>query len=123
MTRAMHQLFLTHAESRRLHGREEYPYPSRFVREIPAELIEEVRGGGVSRPGAPASGLGAATASGADQESGLRLGQRVRHVKFGEGVVLNTEGRGAQARVQVNFADVGAKWLVVAYARLEPLGG
>ncbi len=122
MTRAMHQLFLTHAESRRLHGREEYPYPSRFVREVPAELTEEVRGGGVARRGV--SGLPPATAQASgDTESGLRLGQRVRHAKFGEGVVLNTEGRGAQARVQVNFADVGAKWLVVAYARLEPLGG
>ena len=124
MTRAMHQLFITRAESRRLHGREEYPFPSRFLREIPAELTEEVRGGGITRPGIPAHPVRASAAGGVAEASagGLALGQRVRHPKFGEGVILNTEGRGAQARVQVNFTDVGAKWLVVAYARLEPIG-
>ena len=55
------------------------------------------------------------------EETGLRLGQRVRHPKFGEGVVLNYEGSGPQSRVQVNFAEAGSKWLVLAYARLEPL--
>ena len=120
MTRAMHHLYLTHAESRRLHGREEYPFPSRFLREIPAELVEEVRGGGVSRPGlASASPRAFAPDAGA---GGFSLGQRVIHPKFGEGVVLNSEGRGPQARIQVNFSGVGAKWLVLAYARLEPAG-
>ncbi|MEA3273705.1 MAG: DNA helicase II [Pseudomonadota bacterium] len=114
MTRAMHQLYVTHAESRRLHGSENYPFPSRFLREIPAELIEEVRGGGVSRPGttplaAPEPGAG-----------GFQLGERVTHPKFGEGVVLNSEGKGASARIQINFEAVGSKWLVLAYARLEP---
>ena len=52
-------------------------------------------------------------------ESGMRLGQRVRHMKFGEGVVLGSEGSGSHARVQVNFEHVGTKWLVVAYANLE----
>ena len=51
---------------------------------------------------------------------GLRLGQRVTHRTFGEGVVLHMEGRGAHTRVQVNFADSGAKWLVAAYAGLTP---
>ena len=50
---------------------------------------------------------------------GVRLGQRVRHGKFGEGIVLNSEGSGAHARVQVNFEASGTKWLVVAYANLE----
>jgi DNA helicase-2/ATP-dependent DNA helicase PcrA len=114
MTRAMHQLYLTHAESRRLHGSENYPFPSRFLRELPSELVEEVRGGGVSRHGrsAPPSG---------EQAGGFRLGQRVSHPKFGEGVVLNTEGKGTSARIQVNFEAVGSKWLVLAYARLEPV--
>ena len=121
MTRAMHHLYVTHAESRRLHGREEYPFPSRFLREIPAELMEEVRGGGVSRPGpAPAAQRSFASDAGA---GGFSLGQRVIHPKFGEGVVLNSEGRGPQARIQVNFSGVGAKWLVLAYARLEPAAG
>ncbi|NEV61265.1 DNA helicase II [Thiorhodococcus minor] len=121
MTRAMQQLYLTHAESRRLYGREDYPAPSRFLREIPPELVEEVRGGGVKRQ---LTGASAATGSfsGAAAPDGFQLGQRVRHPKFGEGVVLNSEGRGAQARIQINFQDVGAKWLVVAYARLEAAG-
>ncbi|MGB5834681.1 MAG: DNA helicase II [Thiohalocapsa sp.] len=115
MTRAREQLYLTHAESRRLHGREESPMPSRFLREVPSELLEEVRGGGVARRGTsamPVSGAGAATA-------GFHLGQQVMHPKFGQGVVLNSEGSGAGARIQINFESVGAKWLVLAYARLE----
>jgi DNA helicase-2/ATP-dependent DNA helicase PcrA len=121
MTRAMHQLHLCHAESRRFRGSEDYPFPSRFLREIPEELIEEVRGGGVSRPGRTG---GTASSSLADAEAagGFRLGQSVSHPKFGEGVVLNTEGKGSAARIQVNFSGIGAKWLVLAYAKLEPLG-
>ncbi len=115
MTRAMQQLYLCHAESRRLHGSENYPFPSRFLREIPAELIEEVRGGGISRPGAaPMTGASGPAAG------GFQLGQRVSHPKFGVGTVLNSEGKGASARIQVNFEAVGPKWLVLAYARLEP---
>ena len=137
ITRAKRQLYLTHAESRRLHGREEYPMPSRFLREVPAELIEEVRGGGAARTFGGAAGAGrrvrsgngshASTAGagvgagvGADAGGGFRLGQRVRHPKFGPGVVLNTEGGGAGARIQVNFDAAGTKWLVLTYARLEP---
>ncbi len=128
MTRAKRQLYLTHAESRRLHGREDYPMPSRFLREVPAELIEEVRGGGDKgqrTSGAAKVGLGAGagagtSARGGDAGGGFKLGQRVRHPKFGRGVVLNAEGRGAGARIQVNFEAAGAKWLVLTYARLEP---
>ncbi|HYN77520.1 MAG TPA: 3'-5' exonuclease, partial [Lamprocystis sp. (in: g-proteobacteria)] len=128
MTRAKQQLYVTHAESRRLYGREGYPQPSRFLREVPPELLEEVRGGGVSRPAAPlaptrfTSGAALDAARGAAQTGGFHLGQRVTHPKFGEGVVLNAEGSGAQARIQVNFQGVGAKWLVLAYARLEVAG-
>ncbi len=115
MTRAMEQLCLCYAESRRLHGSETYPLPSRFLREIPAELIREVRARPqVSRPVyAPRSDL--------DEEAGagFRLGQRVVHPKFGEGVVLNAEGQGGSARVQVNFESGGTKWLVLAYANLQ----
>ena len=108
---------ITYAESRRLHGNETYNTPSRFVREIPAELIEEVRlHGGLTRPlidrfQQPAS---------ASSESGLSFGQRVAHPMFGEGVVLNMEGRGANARIEVNFAE-GSKWLVLQYANLQAL--
>ena len=114
MTRAMQQLVLTYAESRRLHGQASYPMPSRFLREIPSESIQEVRlGSRVSRP------VTAAAPSSNQSVNGLRMGQRVLHAKFGEGVVLNHEGSGAQARVQVNFESAGTKWLMMAYARLE----
>jgi DNA helicase-2/ATP-dependent DNA helicase PcrA len=125
MTRAKQQLYVTHAESRRIYGREGYPQPSRFLRELPAGLLEEVRGGGLSRPAVPiaptrfTSGAALDAARGAALDGGFRLGQRVMHPKFGEGVVLNAEGGGAQARIQVSFQGVGAKWLVLAYARLE----
>jgi DNA helicase-2/ATP-dependent DNA helicase PcrA len=115
MTRARKQLYLTYAEVRRLYGQENYTRPSRFVAEIPREFIEEVRlRGTVSQPVTITRGV--TTQQSAE---GLRLGQHVRHPKFGEGVVLQCEGQGAQARVQVNFEGVGAKWLVVAYANLE----
>jgi DNA helicase-2/ATP-dependent DNA helicase PcrA len=114
MTRAMQRLFLTYAEVRRLYGEEKYTRPSRFVREVPAEFIEEIRlRGGVSQPAFHGGGSPATAAP-----EGLRLGQRVMHPKFGEGVLLAYEGQGAQARVQVNFDHVGSKWLVLAYANL-----
>jgi len=117
MTRAMQRLYLTHTESRRLHGREEYPMPSRFLREMPGELLEEVRGSGFSQPYAGGKRGAQPAAAG-----GFRLGQQVVHPKFGSGVVLGTEGSGNQARIQVNFETVGAKWLVLAYARLDAVG-
>ncbi len=113
MTRAKEKLTLSYAESRRLHGSDYHPLPSRFIREIPATLLHEVRlGGAISQPLRQTS----TARSGA-----FRLGQQVMHPKFGEGVVVNCEGQGAQARVQVNFAREGAKWLVAAYARLESI--
>ncbi|HIE54125.1 MAG TPA: DNA helicase II [Chromatiaceae bacterium] len=116
MTRAMSQLYITHAERRRLHGKESYPLPSRFLREIPAEVTEEVRARpSVARPyGARGGSLDDSL-----EISGFNLGQRVSHPKFGEGIVLNAEGQGNSAREQVNFEQVGSKWLVVAYANLQ----
>ncbi|MEW4983904.1 MAG: DNA helicase II [Cycloclasticus sp.] len=118
ITRAMEQLYLTYAESRRLHGQENYPMPSRFIREVPSDLMQEVRlGARVSRPVAPSY-----KASKTEQsDGGYKMGQRVMHAKFGEGVVLNHEGSGAQARLQVNFSSEGSKWLMLAYAKLEKL--
>ncbi|MGD8913502.1 MAG: DNA helicase II [Candidatus Thiodiazotropha sp.] len=116
VTRAMRELYLCHAESRRLHGSDSYPLPSRFIREMPAELMSEVRAGPATSQ--PIYGTPAHLEVGA--LSGFSLGQRVRHAKFGEGVVLNAEGQGRSARVQVNFEEVGSKWLVVAYANLSP---
>jgi len=114
ITRACKRLFITYAEQRRLHGSESYHMPSRFIGEIPATLMEEIRPRiQVSRPFA-------------DQPvepapEGLSLGQHVQHAKFGDGVILNYEGQGAHARVQVNFETAGSKWLVVAYANLQPV--
>jgi DNA helicase-2/ATP-dependent DNA helicase PcrA len=116
MTRAMRQLYLTHAEQRRLHGADNACLPSRFIKEIPEDLLEEVRPRvQVSRP----------VSVGRFREeplpSGVRLGARVRHGKFGEGVILNLEGSGAHARVQVSFETSGTKWLMLQYANLEAM--
>jgi len=117
ITRAGKRLFLAYAEHRRLHGSESYCMPSRFINEIPADLVEEIRPRiQVSRPYVSYAGRQPMES----QPQGLGLGQRVQHAKFGDGVVLNYEGQGAHARVQVNFESAGTKWLVVAYANLQP---
>ncbi len=122
MTRAMSQLFVSYAESRRLHGREEMCAPSRFLREIPPEHVQEVRPQPkVTRPLLARSRGAAAAAPAAANTAGLTLGQRVMHRKFGEGIILNFEGEGARTRIQVNFDQAGSKWLMLGYANLEPL--
>jgi DNA helicase-2/ATP-dependent DNA helicase PcrA len=130
-TRAMRHLYITYAEQRRLHGIDSFGMPSRFIAEIPEELVEEVRprvhaGRAVGIAGrwhGSDAASGARPGNGASTEPprgpGMRLGARVRHGKFGEGVVLNVEGQGPHARVQVNFEDQGTKWLMLAYANLE----
>lgn len=129
ITRAKHKLYLCHAESRRMHGEINLARPSRFVREIPKSLIEEVRlKTAISRPAIGGARLGSKNPSGNLDgsvdvpQTNLALGQRVIHGKFGEGVVLNYEGQGNNARVQVNFDDAGSKWLVLSYAKLEVVG-
>lgn len=115
ITRAREQLYFTYAEQRRLYGAESFTTPSRFIREIPAEFIEEVRPSmQVSRPVYQPQ-----RASSPTQHDTYRLGRQVRHHKYGEGVILNIEGSGAHTRVHVNFVDAGTKVLVVAYANLE----
>jgi DNA helicase-2/ATP-dependent DNA helicase PcrA len=117
MTRAMKQLFLTYAEQRRLHGVDSYGMQSRFIKEVPDELVEEIRPRvQVTRP--VAVGRFRVEEPSVD---GLRLGARVRHGKFGEGVILNIEGNGPHARVEINFERQGTKVLMAQYANLEPL--
>ena len=124
ITRAMQWLVISYAETRRLYGNETYNKVSRFVREIPDGLIQEVRlSNSVSRPFAGTRNQSMSNSNlfaGAEvPETGFCLGQNVRHSLFGEGVILNFEGAGAQARVQVNFASEGTKWLMLGYAKLE----
>ena len=136
MTRAMQQLTICYAEIRRLYGREHYAQPSRFLGEIPPQHIEEIRSARMTRPWTRSSGRPSArpstrlaahptapTTSTADDPgfNGLQPGRQVRHKKFGEGMVIDLEGRGEHARIQVNFNEVGTKWLVCAYANLEPV--
>ena len=116
VTRAMQKLTLTYAESRRLYGKEVSHRPSRFIREIPEECVEEVRlRASVSRP-VSHQRMGAPVTS---DDSGYALGQRVKHAKFGEGTIINLEGSGDHCRLQIAFQGQGVKWLVAAYARLE----
>jgi len=130
ITRAMHKLVITYAETRRLYGSETYNKVSRFVREIPPQLIQEVRlSNSVSRPfGAVSRNMGGGSMNGGNlfagsavPDTGFNLGQRVQHSLFGEGTILNFEGSGAQARVQVNFENEGSKWLMLSYAKLQAL--
>ena len=119
ITRAMEQLTISHAESRRLHGNETFNRISRFIKEIPGECINEIRlKTEIQRPVnyKPAKST---SLSKDNHDSGFYLGQRVNHKMFGEGVVLHFEGDGSSARVQVNFDSQGSKWLVMQYANLE----
>jgi DNA helicase-2/ATP-dependent DNA helicase PcrA len=119
ITRARERLVVTHAESRRMHGTETLARPSRFLAEMPAELVDEVRPRvQVSRP-LYAGRYGESAAL--QEDLPVKLGQRVSHPSFGEGVVVSAEGSGAHTRLQVNFEGAGSKWLVAAYANLTPL--
>ncbi|HKZ10907.1 MAG TPA: UvrD-helicase domain-containing protein [Rhodanobacteraceae bacterium] len=120
ITRARERLVLCYAESRRQYGSETLSRPSRFLDELPAHLLTEVRPRAkISRPVYTTR----ASRGHADLDDTLpiKLGQRVRHASFGEGVVVSAEGSGAHTRIQVNFADAGPKWLVAAYANLTAL--
>ena len=128
VTRARRRLYLSHAQTRMLHGQTRYNLPSRFIAEIPEGLVkwltpklarqnavsprltfsEEPRATYAPRAGSHAGG-----------GSGFRIGQTVRHAKFGEGVIVNLDGGGADARAQINFGSAGMKWLALSVAKLE----
>ena len=119
MTRAMEKLVISYAEIRRLHGREIYTQPSRFLAEIPPSLLREERSYRLhSAPSSFSSHAGSLSADAASNN--LSLGGRVMHQKFGTGTVVTVEGAGEHARVLVNFDEVGSKWLVAAFANLQP---
>ncbi len=116
MTRAMEKLYLSYAECRRLYGMEKFHSPSRFIHEIPKELIHSVR------PTAKVSRPSISRFMDDDiPDTGLSIGQRVEHAKFGPGIILNFEGRGEHTRVQVKFDHDGTKWLVASFANLITL--
>ena len=120
-TRARRRIYLTHAQTRMLHGQTRYGIPSRFVSELPSAMVQwlspyrrraidvddaewgRVTGAPQATPAAP----------------GWRIGQSVKHARFGLGIIIDAEGRGTDARVQVNFRDEGVKWLALEYAKLE----
>ena len=126
ITRARQRLYITHAEMRRLHGSETFAAASRFINEVPEDLIKEVRPKkrlpqANRMPHSPQRTTRRRSAPLDEAPSGLRLGQLVSHPKFGEGTVMSYEGQGSQARVQINFNSAGSKWLVAAYANLQAM--
>ena len=122
ITRAMERLVITYAENRRLHGQEHFSTPSRFIREIPSDYVQEVRlKNTISRPLTATSNNPLGFSENDDEDYPFRIGERVFHAKFGEGQVLQFEGGGASARIQVSFDWEGTKWLVVAYAKLQSM--
>jgi DNA helicase-2/ATP-dependent DNA helicase PcrA len=126
LTRARRRLYLTYTQSRMLHGQTRFNVPSRFFQEIPPELMRKLKGG--MRPTSGLYGGRAYAGSvpvqpsmqGSDSGIPWRIGQSVTHPKFGAGVIVSAEGRGADARVQVNFRGSGLKWLMLEYAKLAP---
>jgi DNA helicase-2/ATP-dependent DNA helicase PcrA len=121
ITRAREQLVVCSAEIRRLYGKENYNQVSRFIREIPAEFVQEIRPKAqFSRPSFSSSPSPQLSHRQTEADTGLFVGQNVSHAKFGSGVILNLEGQGSQSRVQVNFEHAGSKWLMASMANLQP---
>jgi DNA helicase-2/ATP-dependent DNA helicase PcrA len=137
ITRARRRLYLTHAQSRMLHGQVRYNIPSRFIDDVPRDQIawlspprrrareaidfDTSEWGARERPAPAWATTPIARSTARDEGHGptWRVGQSVRHAKFGVGVIIGAEGRGADSRVQVNFRDGGVKWLALEYAKLE----
>ncbi len=120
VTRARQRLYLSHAQTRMLHGQTRYCLPSAFLDELPEALLRKVNRAPAYTTTAPARAA-ASPVAGQSSANGLRIGQNVQHAKFGVGVIVSAEGRGPEARVQVNFGSGGMKWLALEYAKLTPL--
>lgn len=114
--RAMQKLTLIYAEIRRLYGKEVYYRSSRFIGELSEECVEEVRLRVTVSRSVSYQRMGTSMV---ENDSGYKFGQRVRYVKFGEGIIVNMEGSGEYSRLQVVFQGQGIKWLVAVYVRLE----
>ena len=118
LTRARRRLYLSYAQSRLLHGQTRYSIASSFLREIPEPLMLRINRGRVVPFAAPSAARSRPLLVAAHGDLPWRIGQSVQHPKFGVGVIVNAEGRGADARVQVNFRRDGLKWLALEYAKL-----
>lgn len=120
VTRARQRLYVSFAQTRMLHGQTRYCVASSFLEEIPEHLLKKLNKKADSASSVPAFGaFGGGYAE--PVSGGLRIGMTVEHAKFGIGVIVSTEGRGADARVQVNFGGSGMKWLALEYAKLTPV--
>ncbi len=119
MTRAMENLSLSYAEKRRIYGEDNYPKPSRFLKEIPQQCLHQIRASRFAQPAVSSTTSRYTETPQTDNGMNISLGQRVLHPSFGEGMVMNYEGEGRHARVQINFEEVGSKWLVMEYANLS----
>jgi DNA helicase-2/ATP-dependent DNA helicase PcrA len=120
VTRARQRLYVSCAQTRMLHGQTRYCVPSGFLDEIPAQLLLKINKKAAPAPTPTVSSFGGGYTA-APAANGLRIGQTVEHAKFGIGVIVSSEGRGADARVQVNFGGSGMKWLALEYAKLTPV--
>ena len=118
ITRARRRLYLTHAQSRMLHGQLRYNVASRFLEEFPDGLVQWLSAR--RRDFTMVEDAAPATRVVAREVPGWRIGQSVKHAKFGLGIIIDAEGRGDDARVQVNFREAGVKWLALEYAKLQP---
>lgn len=122
ITRAKQKLTLSYAECRRLYGKEERHLPSRFIAELPTEHLREVRlRGNIQRPTVSAANFSPKASACSTNGCEWKMGQKVRHAKFGQGTVINVEGSGEHTRLQIAFVQQGIKWLVAKVANLEKL--
>ena len=121
ITRARRRIYLTHAQTRMLHGQTRYGIASRFMSELPADLVQWLspyRRRAIDVDDAEWGRVTSAPQA-TPAAPGWRIGQSVKHARFGLGVIIDAEGRGSDARVQVDFRDEGVKWLALEYAKLE----
>ena len=121
MTRAKHRLFLTHCESRRIHGTVKHQYPSRFLKEVPKQYLHFLgMRSSIQRPKMAGRGPDVRLNSQNTSPPKWKIGQRVTHPSFGEGTVINTEGDGDNMRLHIQFS-MGSKWIMPAFAKLSVL--
>ena len=120
MTRAMRRLYLSHSQMRMLHGQTRYNIESRFIDELPEELLKKINHAKNHQQAPPSKSFSPAMRS-QGATGGFRIGQQVRHAKFGDGIIVQAEGQGGDARLQVNFRQSGLKWLALEYAKLTTI--